>query len=378
METSSRRQAIIAGGSVGGLMAAALLRAAGWEATVHERSPSSLSGRGGGLVLQGDVLRALRRADIGWTGMPGVTTVERIWLDASDAVVRRAHMPQTQTSWNALYGVLRAAQPDGSMHAGSAVADYTQNEDGIDVRFASGATARADLLVGADGARSSVRARMFPAAAPSYAGYVAWRGLVPERDLPAAFVERFDHAFVFQHGARHQLLAYPVPGADGATAAGARRWNWVWYRRVAAGAALAGVLTDRDGRAHAASLPPGAMPAAQADALRADGRALLAPSLRLLLDATAEPFVQVIADLQAPGMRDGRAVLLGDAAAVVRPHTAAGTAKAAADALALAAALRCGYADAALAAWERERMAAARETGRWGIELGIGMMGAPD
>ena len=376
MKQSSEKRAIVAGGSVGGLMAAALLRKAGWHVAVHERSVSALSARGGGLVLQGDVLRALRRAGIGWTGTGGVTTVDRVWLDATGAEVQRARMPQTQTSWNTLYGLLRDAQPAGSVHAGSALLDYVQEPDGVTVRFADGDTAQADLLVGADGARSRVRSLLYPGSMPAYAGYVAWRGLVPERDLPAAFLDRFDHTFLFQHGEGHQLLAYPVPGADGGTEPGARRWNWVWYRHAAAGAMLADVLTDRDGRVHAASLPPGAMREEQAAALRAASSAQLAPSLHMMVEATASPFVQAISDLQAPGMRDGRVVLLGDAAAVVRPHTAAGTAKAAADAMALAATLRTGHDDAALAAWQIERLAAARETGRWGIELGEAVMGA--
>ncbi|QGZ42894.1 hypothetical protein GO485_02610 [Pseudoduganella flava] len=368
--------ALVVGGSVGGLMTAAVLRHAGWRVDVFERSATPLYGRGGGLVLQGDVLRLLHHAAIGWHGTPGVTTIDRIWLDAQGNVARRVRMPQTQTSWNVLYGVLRDAQPAGTVHAGMTLAHYTQDAGGVTAHFTDGTTARGDLLVGADGARSTVRQGIYPALAPRYAGYVAWRGLVPESALPPAVHAQLDDVFAFQEGERSMLLTYPVPDAEGATVRGARRWNWVWYRPVADGAPLRELLTDRDGVAHEASLPPGALRDDALAALRRDAHQL-APALRALVDATDAPFVQAIVDLLAPGMHDGRVVLIGDAAAVVRPHTAGGTAKAAADALALARALPHGYDAAALAAWANSRHAQAQEMVRWGIGLGDNIMGVP-
>ena len=72
---------------------------------------------------------------------------------------------------------------------------------------------------------------------------------------------------------------------------------------------------------------------------------------------TDEPFVQVIVDLEVPRMVFGRVCLLGDAAFAARPHAAAGTAKAAEDGWALAAALSSGAdLEAALAAWERDQL----------------------
>ncbi|WP_338768635.1 FAD-dependent monooxygenase [Massilia sp. METH4] len=368
------RKAVVIGGSIGGLTTAALLRREGWDVEVFERSPSDLSGRGGGLVLQGDMLRALHQADIGWHGTPGVTTVDRIFLARDDSVIRRLHMPQTQTSWNALYGMLRDAQP--AVHAGFALTGFEQRSGKVTAHFANGRHVEADLLVGADGARSQVRRQMFPGLQPRYAGYVAWRGLVPETELPDGLRDRLDHTFVFQQGERHMFLTYPVPGEDGATGPGKRRWNWVWYLPADAGAALDAILTDSDGRRHEASLPPGAMAPATTQGLLVQAGDILAPSLRALIEATSRPFVQAIVDFQAPAMRDGRVLLLGDAAAVIRPHTASGTGKAAADAMALAHALRDGYADSRLDGWERVRLAAARELGQWGVELGAGIMGS--
>jgi 2,6-dihydroxypyridine 3-monooxygenase len=70
--------------------------------------------------------------------------------------------------------------------------------------------------------------------------------------------------------------------------------------------------------------------------------------------ATAEPFLQVMVDVEVPRMAFGRVCLVGDAAFSVRPHAAAATAKGADDVWALADALRAGDGDVveALRRWE--------------------------
>jgi 2,6-dihydroxypyridine 3-monooxygenase len=78
---------------------------------------------------------------------------------------------------------------------------------------------------------------------------------------------------------------------------------------------------------------------------------------------TVEPFVQVIFDAAVPAMAFGRVCLIGDAAIVLRPHAAAGTAKAARDAWALAEALTAadGNVDEALDRWEPGQLALGRQ-----------------
>ena len=99
------------------------------------------------------------------------------------------------------------------------------------------------------------------------------------------------------------------------------------------------------------SLPPGAVAARVVEAVRADARRLLAPVIAEVVSGVAEPFVQAVFDIEVPRMVHGRVCLIGDAAFAVRPHAAAGTAKAAADAWELAAQLAAhrGDLDAALA-----------------------------
>lgn len=132
---------------------------------------------------------------------------------------------------------------------------------------------------------------------------------------------------------------------------------------MAEGAALTDLMTGVDGRTRAVSLPPGAARPGLVAALHADARAHLAPVLAEALIGPAEPFVQVIYDIEVPRMAYGRVCLIGDAAFAVRPHAAAGTAKAAADGWELAAQLTAAGGDVAVALpeWERRQLVLGRE-----------------
>jgi 2,6-dihydroxypyridine 3-monooxygenase len=121
-------------------------------------------------------------------------------------------------------------------------------------------------------------------------------------------------------------------------------------------------MTGRDGIRRPVTLPPGsATDEAVAGMRQAAGRLLAAP-IAEVVTSVPEPFVQAIYDIEVPRMVSGRVCLIGDAAFAVRPHAAAGTAKAAQDGWALAEELtaRDGNVPAALAAWERRQLALGR------------------
>src|SRR5260221_10333264 len=152
------------------------------------------------------------------------------------------------------------------------------------------------------------------------------------------------------------MLADLVPGAREAIVRGGRRYNWVWYRN-ANEARRAELLQDSDGRQRTSSVRPGLLSASAEADLRAAATRDLPPPFRMLVEATQEPFLQSIEDLSVRRMAVGRIALLGDAAFIPRPHTAASTAKAAANALALADALkRDNDIVAALRAWEPDQI----------------------
>ncbi|MET3819213.1 2-polyprenyl-6-methoxyphenol hydroxylase-like FAD-dependent oxidoreductase [Burkholderia sp. PvR073] len=379
MNDVSRPRALVIGGSVGGLFTATALRAAGWRVSVFEQSPSELDSRGGGIVLQPPIVRAFAFGGVPMPGDTGVDSTERIYLDEGDRIVQQMRMPQTQTAWNVIYTALKRALPAGVVHAGETFERLDSNGACITAHFASGRVEHADLLVGADGGRSGVRAQLLPETQPTYAGYVAWRGLIDEHDLPDQVLRVLRNRFTFQQGDAHLFLTYLVPGRDGTVEPGKRRVNWVWYRRLSYDK-LPELFLSRDGTQRDGSLPPGAMRDDNRSELVDAGRNLLAPTLAALVNATHAPFAQAIQDLVVERMVFGRAVLLGDAACLVRPHTAAGVAKAADNAVGLAEAMQAfarGTAfDAALSRWERDQQKINASLSALGISLGTRIMGS--
>jgi len=238
---------------------------------------------------------------------------------------------------------------------------FDQDDDGVTVRFANGATHRCDLLIAADGIGSLARSTLQPTVQPEYAGYVAWRGMVPESSLSAEIAGRLAEAITYYVYANSHILVYPIPNGDGSTVPGERLINFVWYRNYLDGDDLADLLTDRHGVRRELSVPPGAMADHhQAEARHAASR--LPDSIAAVVSATQDLFVQTIYDIEVDQMVFGRVCLLGDAAFAVRPHAAAGTAKAADDGWALAEALDSAEdLHAALAKWESTQLKLGRD-----------------
>lgn len=332
----SARRAVIIGGSVGGLFCGLHLLHRGWDVTIHERVPVALSGRGAGIVTHPALFDALREVGIHVDAGIGVPTPGRVIFARDGSVAARRDLPQILTSWGRLYEVLGAHFPPERYLRGQVFEGYTQDARGVTAHFEGGATVRADLLVGADGFRSAVRAQMIPQAQPEYAGYVAWRGMVNEADLSdRARAEMFPYfAFCLPEG--EQILGYPVAGEDNDVRPGHRRYNFVWYRPAETERQLPWLLTDTNGQNNAVSVAPNMIRPEVIDEMRAAARRLLSPQFVELVSKTAQPFLQPIYDLTVDRMAEGRVVLLGDAAFVGRPHCGMGVTKAGEDAQTLA------------------------------------------
>ena len=351
-----RPKAIIVGGSMGGLFAGNLLRRAGWQADIYERVPGPLSDRGAGIVTHEELLHALRLAGAQVDETLGVRIASRITMDLHGQTV--AHLPYEQvlTAWSRLLQILEEAFPERHYHRGKTLTHIEQSAECVTAYFDDGSHASGDLLIGADGIRSTTRAQSMPNSSPVYAGYVAWRGLVEECDISqhtrAALIERF----AFCLPPHEQMLTYPVAGQANATAAGARRINFVWYRPAPEGTELRRLQTDATGVWHAGGIPPGAIRPDILDEVRAAATATLAPEFAEIVHKTAMLFFQPIFDLETDHMVAGRVALLGDAAYVARPHSGMGVTKAAYDAIALTRALSTQAAlHEALAAYQVER-----------------------
>jgi len=359
---TARRHALVIGGSLGGLFAAHFLRAAGWDVDVYERSAEDLAGRGAGLGTHDALRRMLRRIGIEAESTLGVSTRHYILLDARGAVRCQLAYPRVMTAWARLYRPLKDALPLRHYHPAKSLVAFEQDARGITALFADGSRARGDVLVAADGPRSTVRPLVLPDLKPRYAGYVAWRGLTAEAEVAANDRELLFASNAFCIPGGELAVSYPVPARDGDLRVGKRDYNIVWYRPTDA-AGLIDLNTDTAGRRHE-QIPPPLIRTDVIAAVKADARALLAPSVADIFVRAERPIFQPIHDFASPRLVFGRIALLGDAAFVARPHVGAGVTKAALDSACLADALAANDSiDAALAVYDRERTHA----GDWAV-----------
>lgn len=338
MAGSEKRRAVVIGGSMSGLLNGLLLRRAGWTVDIYERVESELSGRGAGIVAQAELIERLRRLGLPIDNL-GVHITTRKILDVSGHFTHSYECPQVLTAWERVYRLLRDAFPPEHYHRGRSFTGFTQDAAKVTAHFSGGEKVDADVLVGADGIRSTVRQQAAPQIAPLYAGYSAWRALIAESAFPPD-VHRDLFAFMtFALPPGEQFLGYPVAGPDNDLRPGHRRYNIVWYRPADENTKLPWLLTDESGTTHTISIPPPLIRREVVAEMRADAERLFGPQFRQLARLMHEPILQPIYDMESPQMAFGRAAITGDAAFVARPHVAAGVSKAADDAAALADAL---------------------------------------
>jgi 2-polyprenyl-6-methoxyphenol hydroxylase-like FAD-dependent oxidoreductase len=360
----------INGGSIGGLCAGVALRGKGAQVDIYERIVGPMETRGAGIVVQPELTNLLEQ--FGAPELPHTSCSSRRYLspDGGDGDLQR--MPQQFTSWEAIYKTLRATFPGAHYHAGASILSFETTANGIDIELSDKVRQSVDLVVCADGAQSETRRRLLPEVAPRYAGYIAWRGSLPEARTPDRLVSFFDDTFTFSDArSGGHILVYFIPGPNADTTADNRLLNWVWYVH-ALETELPALLTDKDGHRHHSSLPQGGATEAAVAALREHARREIHPRMAELVASTPDPFVQTIVDVVVPRTVFGRACLLGDAAFVVRPHTAGATAKAASDSMFLTEALVQAQEGVprALKAFESAQIEYGIQMHRYGVALG--------
>jgi len=379
----------VVGGSIAGCATAlAAHRAGAGRITVLERTTGRLADRGVGLAVHNARYAELAAAGYLDTAMPWVQLTTRRWYlrDGSAPLGRRLGdlpFPFRSYCWGPLWRELRRRLPEDTVfRSGVRVAGVSEAADGATLRLDDGEggggggsgtsdgvrdhdgrrTERFDLVIGADGYRSTVRAAAFPEVRPDYAGYLAWRGAIPaerlaELDfpgLPATPWAVEDCIYVVFPGGH--VIIYRIPDGHGG-----HRANWVLYTAPPAGLDLAS--------ASPTSLPPGTLTDALYRHLTyvADELLPLYWGGLIRLTPREDCFIQPMYDFTAPRYTAGRLLLAGDAATVARPHTGGGAVKALQDAAALEAALRAvPERPDALDAYGTER----GRTGRAMVELG--------
>jgi len=353
--TTNQPNVIVMGGSLGGLTAGLFLRHAGCTVTIFERSHTPLTGQGAGIVLHPATVRYFTlhgTADV--RDMSTATNWVR-YLDADGHIAAERQDSYRFGSYNSIYKGLLDVFGTDHYHLGEMVTGFDQDQQGVTVHFASGHIERCDLLVCADGIRSSARNTLLgDKGSTEYAGYVAWRGILSEHDLSPELGAALDDAIIYHILSQGHMLIYPIPVVDRAEA----YINWLWYRNIPEGSQLESIMTDQEGNIHDVSLGPGAVHKENVAMLHQDATAMLPQSLSDLILKTDQPFIQAVMDCEIPHMAFDRVCLIGDAAFVGRPHLAAGTAKAAEDGWQLSQAIQAADGDitAALRQWEPRQL----------------------
>jgi len=236
-------KAIIVGGGIAGLASALALTQRGWQVEVFERAPE-FTEVGAGLSLWPNALRALDALGVGAPvrgravlgGQAGIRDADGRWLSRTDAQLARRYGPTVMIHRADLLAVLRAAVPDEALHPGVMVTEV--RPEGLVVH--SGGQSRADLVVGADGARSVTRQSVWPdAPPPRYAGYTTWRVVTPPVPVTETAEswgrgERFGYAPLADGRIYCYATANAPEGAPGGGLAGLRRRFGGWHDPIPA------------------------------------------------------------------------------------------------------------------------------------------------
>ncbi|AOR35588.1 monooxygenase [Streptomyces fodineus] len=183
-------RAVVIGGGIGGLAAAAALYRAGRDVTVLERA-RSLDPAGAAISLAPNALRALDVLGIGdeirdlaaWQGDGGLRTPGGRWLSrtSAEATAARFGGPLVLLARATLVDRLAALLPPGAVRTAVTAALADPGDGRRPARVSTGDDElEAELVVGADGINSRVRAALFPLhPGPVYSGFTTWRMLIP-------------------------------------------------------------------------------------------------------------------------------------------------------------------------------------------------------
>ncbi|MFJ6381675.1 monooxygenase [Kitasatospora sp. NPDC092039] len=404
--------AVVGGSIAGSAFAGAAARLGAERVVVLERSPGHLEDRGVGLCTHDDRFDELVRAGHLDAGTRRHRLTVRRWVtrgaagegdgpDGCGRLLWAQPFPFHSHHWGVLWQALRERTPErvefrlgatvtavGNGPGGGSGPGIGNGRDGDDgpgggggsnggdgshgawVEAGSGRE-EYDLVIGADGYRSVVRAAVCPQAEPEYAGYVCWRGSYDAAllaELPGGAAPWPEEHCITACYPGGQTVIYRIPGVE----PGRTQVNWVFYAPTPDWLRLDGPT----------SIPAGSLTDARLDELRQLAERHLPPYWAGLVTLTPRErtFLQPIYDLAAPRRTAGRLLIGGDAATVVRPHNTSGAVKAMQDAHAFELAGRdAGSWPGLLAAYDRERTATGRELVELGRTLGRAQVtAAPD
>ena len=331
-----QRTATIIGGSIGGLATGLALLQRDWDVHIFEASRDELESRGAGIITHPVLLDSLSVLGISNTKDIGVQIEMRKTFGKDGQIIAALPMEQIATSWGRIYQLLKQQFPSERYHTNTGLLYHQQLDDEVVAYFSNGTNVSSELLIAADGIRSTLRQKLEPSSIPQYVGYMAWRGLIDEKDLDESERHELLPFFTFCLPEGEQVLSYPVAGESHNVEEGHRRMNVVWYRPAEPETTLQDMLTDVDGNNNGVSIAPDKIRPSVIGQMQADAKILLSPQHAQLMCKVKQAFIQPIYDLTTRSMAHRNIAIVGDAAFTARPHVAVGITKAIEDALVLA------------------------------------------
>jgi 2,6-dihydroxypyridine 3-monooxygenase len=308
----------IIGGSITGPALSLLFHQAGFnDVHVYEATPSSAPQGGGVIGLDHVSLGVLDTIGVPQEEIvpfPSERVISIKVADRREAGRVQTLYPGRNTTWTLIHHALTRRIPSGTLHSGARLVGLTADREGRAVlRFQDGSQASADLVAFADGRRSIGRRLLDPDRPLRYAGYVAHRGQLDECPPQLRDFWRYEPG-----GTQFNLFPIPQPRRVGT--------DWTFYLDA----------SPQQFRAHFGADPTArtfVLPHQISDRARrhVDAKAaeLLPPCAAALVHRTTQRMAAPVMDIAEPTrmvypVGAARAVLLGDALAPVRPHTARG------------------------------------------------------
>jgi 2-polyprenyl-6-methoxyphenol hydroxylase-like FAD-dependent oxidoreductase len=343
----------IIGGGIGGLTTAIALRQFGFEPDVYEQAPVLLD-VGAAIAVWSNAMGVLERLGLAGKVLEHAGVIKQIqWLDQNGRPINKINItdPSGPESTPAvalhradLQDILLHSLPTTSVHLGSSLVDYSQDDEKVVANFANGYVSESDFLIGADGVHSRVRTELLDDADPIYRGYTVWRGIsatIPGSIPPETAIEL--------HGRGKRFGIGPV---------GLGRVGW-WAAANSANTSPKAEerSADRKTWKQGETVAPRRPHDTQGELLRLFER-WYRPVIQLI-ESTSSPSILRTGAFDRPASKswgDGRVTLLGDAIHPTTPNLGQGGCMAIEDALVLA---RCfeKYGDKkALRDYERLRM----------------------
>ena len=212
--TVKNLQVAVVGGGISGLAAAKALIHRGFHVNVYEQS-SMLKEVGAGVFIYPNSLRQLERMGLGDAmSRVGARVGAGSEYCRMDGTVVGKILTTDSDGWNGMYGMHRAdllqvlvnALPSNIIHTGHKCIEFKQDKDGAILQFENGNEVRADLVIAADGINSVLQKYVVEPSAPEYAGFRAYRGVIPFDKVPGW---RSESHLVWMGDGKH-FMVFPV------------------------------------------------------------------------------------------------------------------------------------------------------------------------